>query len=347
MSRDHRLGLAFLALHPDRARTLVERHGSAGAVLRRIARGQIDGIPADRVIPEDGRIAAMARAACRPLLLGDDDYPPALAELGDPPDVLFVRGALPVEPGVAVVGTRRCTAYGTRLAIEFGKAIAGAGWPLVSGLARGIDGAAHQGTVGAGGIGVAVLGSGSDVVYPSDHRDLHDALLASGGGVITEYPPGTRPDGWRFPPRNRIISGLSAAVVVVEAAVTGGALVTAMRAAEQGRALFAVPGDVDREASIGCNLLIRDGAIPALGPADLIEGLSLILGPPSHPTSSEAAAAPGGVDGDILAAVRSPITTDDVASRLGLAVPVVLASIARLELSGRLVVRDGLVVAGD
>ena len=150
----------------------------------------------------------------------------------------------------------------------------------MSGLARGIDAEAHLGTVDAGGPGVAVLGSGSNVVYPAENRGLHDRLIEDGGAVVTEYPPGTPPEPWRFPPRNRIIAGLSAAVVVVEAAVKGGALITAAAALDQGKAVLAVPGDVGRPASEGCNLLIRDGAVPVLGPDDLVEAVSLIVGPP-------------------------------------------------------------------
>jgi DNA processing protein len=285
----------------------------------------------------------MSRAQCHAVLRGDPGFPGMLSDLGDPPDVLFVRGELPEGPAVAVVGTRRCTRYGLRLATSFGVAVARAGWPLVSGLARGVDGAAHRGTLEAGGVGVAVLGSGPDVIYPSDHRDLHDSLLASGGATISEYPPGTRPHGWRFPPRNRIISGLAAAVVVVEAGVTGGALVTAGYAGDQGRALFAVPGDVDREASVGCNLLIRDGAIPVLGPEDLIEGVSLILGPPAKPVEEAAVTAPAGRDGEILAAAVPPASPDDISARLGIPVGDVLAAVARLELEGRVTVRGGLV----
>lgn len=348
MSRENRIELAFLGLHPDRARSLVERHGSAGAVVRLARRGGIESLDPDRVRKSEACRMEMERANCRVVLHGEPGYPAALDDLGDPPDVLFVRGSLGSHPAVAVVGTRRCTSYGRRLASAFGREVARAGWVLVSGLARGIDGAAHRGTVDGGGVGVAVLGSGSDVVYPSDHRDLHDALIESGGAVITEYPPGTRPNGWRFPPRNRIISGLSTAVVVVEAGVTGGALVTALRAAEQGRAVFAVPGDVDREASIGCNLLIRDGAIPVLGPADLVEGLSLLLGPPTRARGSPGASgAAVGVEGVVLAAARSPIAIDELVAALGLTAPTVLAAVTRLELDGRLVRRDGLLLASE
>lgn len=342
MSRDDRLMLAFLALHPERARQLVERHGSARAVLRLAGRGRIDAIDRGRVLDLDACSAAMDRAGCRAVMQGDPGYPAMLSDLGDAPDILFVRGEIPGEPAVAVVGTRRCTSYGRRLASSFGNAIARAGWPLVSGLARGIDGAAHRGTIEAGGVGVAVLGCGSDVMYPPDHRDIHDALLATGGAVISEYPPGTRPNGWRFPPRNRIISGLSAAVVVVEAAITGGALVTASRAGEQGRVLFAVPGDVDRPASVGCNLLIRDGAIPVLGADDLLEGLSLVLGPPPS-SARKAAGQPDGLGGRILEAASPSAAPDDIAERLGLPISEVLAAIARLELDGHLVVDGGFV----
>ena len=211
---------------------------------------------------------------------GGPGYPAHLGELPGAPDVLFVRGRLPAEPGVAIVGTRRCTRYGMGLARVYGQACASAGWPVVSGLARGADGEAHRGVVDAGGVGVAVLGCGPDIVYPAEHRSLAEGLLAAGGAIVTEYPPGTRPEPWRFPPRNRIISGLAAAVVVVEAAETGGALITAAAALEQGRHVFAVPGDVGRETSRGCNLLIRDGATPVLDPADLLASLSLLLGRP-------------------------------------------------------------------
>jgi len=286
----------------------------------------------------------MERAGCHAVFQGADGYPKALDDVGDAPDVLFVRGTLPEAPAVAVVGTRRCTSYGRRLASAFGGAVAAAGWPLVSGLARGIDGAAHRGTVEAGGVGVAVLGSGSDVVYPRDHRDLHDALIATGGAVVTEYPPGTRPHGWRFPPRNRIISGLAGAVVVVEAGIAGGAPITANRAGEQGRVLFAVPGDVDRPASVGCNLLIRDGAVPVLGPDDLVEGLSIVLGrPPLGTREPTAADRPADVDGRVLAAAAAASSPDDIAERLRLPITDVLAAVARLELDGLAVMRGGRV----
>ncbi len=209
----------------------------------------------------------------------DDGYPVGLRDLEDPPPV-HVIGHLRQASGVAVVGTRRCTRYGTGLANAFGSAIANAGWTTVSGLARGIDGHAHQGCLTSRGHAVAVLGSGVDVCYPAQHRELYDTIVREGGAIVSEYPPGTPPDRWRFPARNRLIAAMSVAVVVVEAAEQGGALITARLAAEIGRPVFVVPGDVDRAASAGCNRLLKDGAHPVLGPADLIDELGLIIGPP-------------------------------------------------------------------
>lgn len=284
---DDVLQLAFAGLHPHRVRELTERFGASGA-LRRLRHGGLS--VTERARTAIGVTAAQRRSelkasGIRFVASVDEGYPDRLRHLPDAPPGLFFRGtgahALPM---VAVVGTRRCTTYGRHLAYEYGAAIARAGWGVVSGLARGIDGAAHRGVVESGGIGVAVLGSGVDVMYPAEHSDLAQQLVALGGGVVSEYPPGTPPEGWRFPPRNRIISGMAAAVVVVEAAVKGGALITAGYALEHARPVFAVPGDVRRSTSEGCNLLIRDGAHPVLDPEDLIEELSLVLGPPGPAT---------------------------------------------------------------
>lgn len=215
---------------------------------------------------------------------GHDDYPEGLYDLEHPP-TLFCLGKTKPRPAVAVVGTRRATSYGIGVASALGTALAGAGWITVSGLARGIDGAAQRAAIAAGGESVAVLGSGIDVAYPRENRGLYSAIADGGGAVFSEYPPGTPPDRWRFPARNRIIAAVASAVVVVEAGDTGGALITARLGAEIGRPVFAVPGDIDRPMSRGTNALIRDGAIPALGAQDLIEGLSVTLGPPLSSTS--------------------------------------------------------------
>jgi DNA processing protein len=207
------------------------------------------------------------------------ELPAPLQRLSDPPSKIWWRGTLPKTVGVAVVGTRRCTSYGWRISRAIGRVITGAGWPVISGLARGVDAAAHHGTLDVGDQGFAVLGSGIDVVYPVANRTLAEGLLAAGGGILSEYPPGTPPAPFRFPARNRLIAALSGAVVVVEAGVTGGALITARIALELGIEVLAVPGDIDREVSAGTNLLIRDGAHPILGEVDLLQTLEMIMGP--------------------------------------------------------------------
>jgi len=318
-----RLAVAFLGLHPERARELLAAHRGPSRLLAAVRRGAIAGVERDMVRTYEECERLMLACDVRAVYLGDTDYPAALAGIADPPDLLFVRGSFPDAPVVAVVGTRRSTAYGDGLARAFGHAIAAAGWVLCSGLARGIDGAAHRGTMDAEGCGIGVLGNGPDISYPREHRSLMAALEAR-GAIVTEYPPGTAPQGWRFPPRNRIISGLSRVVVVVEAGVTGGALVTAARAIEQGREVFAVPGDVDRESSVGCNLLIRDGALPVLGAQDLVEALGLVLGPPRPTAPQESAVPPTGV------------TVDELGARLGFQGPALAVWLGRAELEGRI-----------
>lgn len=251
-------------------------------------------------------------------------YPVGLKDLEDPPS-LYVDGVLAEAPGVAVVGTRRCTGYGVALAKQYGATLASAGWTTVSGLARGIDAAAHRGCLGAGGHAVAVLGCGVDVCYPRENAGIFGRIRETGGAIVSEYPPGTPPDRWRFPARNRLIAAMSAAVVVVEAGRTGGALITARLAAEIGRPVFAVPGDVDRPASVGCNLLIRDGASPVLGPDDLAEELSLAIGaPPSR----------GGDRSDSTPLPPGGATVDELAALWSMSIGATLARVGRLELEG-------------
>ncbi len=328
MSRDARLRLAFCGLHPDRSRALVAGAGSPAAALRRVEGGAVDvndRVRAAAAIPAAARRAELAALGIEVAFRGDVDFPAHLADLPDAPDVLFLRGRLPPDPGVAVIGTRRCTLYGRTLATAYGVAIARAGWMLVSGLARGIDGAAHEGTAGASGRGVGVLGSGLDVMYPREHTRLAAALIGAGGAVISEYPPGTPPEGWRFPPRNRIISGLAAAVVVVEANVTGGALITANAALAHGVPVFAVPGDIDRPSSRGCNELIRDGAQPVFEADDLVEELSLVLGPPiNRPEPGESAVEIG----------PNGISVERYAEQVSVPIGELMAHIARMEAVG-------------
>ncbi len=286
--RNDRLRLAFAGLHPQRSLALRDRLGVAGAVRHLERNSKVPPPLRDAVaVSAVERRRELAVRGCDVVFKGDAGYPPHLDVLPDAPDVLFVRGEVPSIPLVAVVGTRSCTAYGRSVAYDYGVAIGEAGWGVISGLARGIDAAAHRGNLAAGTPGVAVLGCGLDVVYPKEHAPLVDGLIEAGGAVVSEYPPGTRPDGWRFPPRNRIISGAARAVVIVEAGMRGGALITARYAMEQGRPVFVLPGDITRPTSEGCNRLIRDGAHPVLDAGDLVEELELVLGPVEQPVVRE------------------------------------------------------------
>jgi DNA processing protein len=274
MSTSALIRLAFMALDPRRVRALLDRHGGVVAAMEAIDAGHEPGLeapPAPWCHERVERWGGTFEPAAGSSWIG------RFGHVEDPPLWLFRSGRSDDRAYVAIVGTRRCTEYGRRIARDLSAACAAARWGVVSGLARGIDAAAHRGALDASGHTVAVLGSGPDIRYPRSNDGLRRSILAEGGCIVSEYPPGAEPLPWRFPPRNRIISGLSSAVVVVESAATGGSLSTAARAVAQGRPVFAVPGDIDRPASIGCNLLIRDGAIPVLGPDDLVQGLEVVL----------------------------------------------------------------------
>jgi DNA processing protein len=206
----------------------------------------------------------------------DESYPGRLKEIDQPPPVLYIRGEyLPDDLfAVAIVGTRRVTAYGRQITEEISSFLAANGITVISGLARGVDAIAHQTTLKAGGRTIAVLGSGVDKIYPPEHRRLAEQMMER-GAVVSDYALGTPPDASNFPPRNRIISGLSLAVVVIEAGETSGALITAEFAAEQGREVFAVPGSILAPQSKGTNKLIQRGALPLLSMSDLMQALDL------------------------------------------------------------------------
>ena len=201
---------------------------------------------------------------------GDSSYPEPLLHIADPPLALFWRGADPAScaPALAVVGARRCTAYGERAASLIGREAAAAGVVVISGLARGIDAAAHRGALETGRT-AAVLAGGLDRVYPGEHRSLAERIVDSGGCLMSEQPPGVPPLPWLFPFRNRLITGLSLATVVVEAALRSGSLASARHALDQGRDVFAVPGPIDSPTSAGPNRLLRQGASTFCEPADL------------------------------------------------------------------------------
>ena len=227
-----------------------------------LTREQAKALEDHKLDKADKILADCQRLGLRILTIQDAEYPGRLQNIYDPPCLLYVKGRLPAideEAAVAVVGTRDCTPYGVACAEKLGYGLANGGAVVVSGLAKGIDAAASRGALRAGGITVGVVGNGLDVHYPYESRYLYEDIAAA-GALLSEYPPGTEPAGNHFPARNRIISGLSLATLVVEAPERSGALITAETALEQGRDVFAVPGPSDAPASVGCNRLIRDGA---------------------------------------------------------------------------------------
>src|SRR5712691_10644013 len=230
--------------------------------------------------------ARLQQLNIRALTLLDDEYPLRLTQVADPPPVLFVRGRLqPADTqAVALVGTRRATSYGHAVAERLSRELAAAGVTVVSGLAKGVDTTAHRAAVQAGGRTIAVLGNGLDQVYPPENTNLARQIVESGAGaVLSEFAPGVPPDAVNFPRRNRIISGLSAATVIVEAGERSGALITADFALEQGREVFAVPGSIFSPMSIGPNELIKQGATPVTSAQDVLD----ILSPQSSAPSPE------------------------------------------------------------
>ncbi len=224
----------------------------------------------------DDEMDRVQRAGVRITTLADDDYPRLLREIPSPPPVLYVRGSLLPEDehAVGIVGTRRITAYGREMSRRLSADLAASGVTIVSGLARGVDGIAHASALESGGRTVAVLGCGLDTIYPPEHRKLAEQITDS-GALVSEFSLGTPPDAPNFPVRNRIISGLSLGVVVVEAPIKSGALITANFAGDQGRTVFAVPGSALSSASAGTIQLLRDGAAVAATGDDVLTFLNL------------------------------------------------------------------------
>ncbi len=348
---------ALLALHlvpglgPKLTAALLERFGSAEAVLRASVEelcaipylGESVALAVSRALHRadvDAELEQLARHECRLLVLGTPEYPAALATISTPPQLLYVRGTL--EPGdaraVAVVGSRECTSYGRRVAERLAADLARAGYVVVSGLARGIDGCAHRGALQAGGRTLAVLAGGLSRIYPPEHKDLA-RQVAESGALLSEAAMGMEPMAGMFPARNRIISGLSRAVVIAEAAEKSGALITARHAAEQGRPVLAVPGPIDSPASGGTNALLRDGAVLCRGAADVLEeleGVSTVRSPAGQADRPAAPSPPPGLDAEQQrvweALAEGPRHVDELVQRLGLAVPQLSGILLLLEM---------------
>ena len=278
--------------------------------------------------------------ALRRLRQRDSAFPELLREIHDPPQALYLRGAgdpdVLARPAVAIVGARACSSYGSQVARMLGRELAGAGLVVISGMARGIDGEAHRGALEAGGITVAVLGCGIDRDYPAAHCGLA-RRIGEQGLIVSEYEPGVEPAPWRFPARNRIIAGLAAVTVIVEARERSGALITADFALEDGREVFAVPGEITGSLAAGTNRLLRQGAAPLTSAGDVLEllGFSGAQRPP--PTAL-------GRDAQALLAllVEASASADELARRTQLEPGRLAAALAELELSGAVVEADGL-----
>jgi DNA processing protein len=264
------------------------------------------------------------------------ELPPLLRAIHDPPAKLYLRGGggseLLSRIAVAIVGARACSPYGAQVARTLGRELAAAGVLVVSGLARGIDGEAHKGALAANGQTVAVLGCGIDRDYPAAHASLASSI-AERSLLVSEYEPGVEPAPWRFPARNRIIAGLCAATVVVEARERSGALITADFALEEGREVFAVPGEITSALSAGTNALLRLGATPLTAPDDVLEALGVSTPEPRRVEVGDAAAS-------LLQLL--PASVDELVRSTGRAVAEVAAALAELELAGVVVEGDGL-----
>jgi DNA processing protein len=268
------------------------------------------------------------------ITLLDDAYPTNLRQIEMPPPLLFLRGNLlpSDEWAIGIVGTRRASVYGREVAHTLGRDLAGAGITVVSGLALGVDTVAHRAALEAGGRTLAVLGSGVDQIYPPDNRGLAQQIMQQ-GALISEYPLGTRPDASNFPPRNRIISGLSRGVVIAEASTRSGALITAKFAAEQGRDVFAVPGSILHPGSAGCNTLIQQGATPLLAAQDILTQLQ--LDQVAAHAAARAVIAADPQEAAILAHLdREPCHLDDLVRRSALPAPDVAGLLTMMELKG-------------
>lgn len=348
---------------PKTRQALLERFGAPAAVLA-AAPSELRGVSgvgpklASAIVRARQEIDVAAEIElCRQRQVAivtqhDPAYPRALQEIHDPPAVLFVRGG--IEPcdalAVAIVGSRHATRYGTEQAERLATSLSRAGLTVISGLARGIDAAAHRGALNAGGRTLAVLGSGVLNIYPPEHHELAREV-SSHGAVVSESPPRTAPISGAFPQRNRLISGMSLGVIVVEAALQSGALITARHAMEQGREVFAVPGPVNSRMSRGCHQLIRDGARLVETADDVLEELGPLVAAATrrdgavvhHPAElllNEA-------EQQVLAAVgAAPTSIDEVISVSQLPTPQVLATLSVLEmrrlvrrLSGNIVLR--------
>jgi len=317
----------------------LERCGTPSEVLKECLRGKFGEkirILLDEYVPEEEE-AKCSSLGIRILGIHETDYPRGLREIPDPPLMLYVRGEILKEDfyAVAVVGTRKPNDYGYQTAIQFSRSLAERGLTIVSGLARGVDSAAHQGAMQVGGRTLAVLGCGLDQIYPPENESLYHEIEKR-GALISEYSPGTPPLAAHFPQRNRLISGLSLGVLVVAAHERSGSLITARLALEQGREVFAIPGRIDSLSSGGTNRLIKSGAALVDSPEDIFQALSPVL----TGYLAQAKEAAGETEkekeyGRILSCLKIlPLTFDEICVKTNLPPEQVTAKLTRMEVEG-------------
>ncbi|MDX6479392.1 MAG: processing protein [Gaiellaceae bacterium] len=283
--------------------------------------------------------ASLAARGLRFVARSSSEFPPLLRAIHDPPVGLFLRGAAAPEllsrPAVAIVGARACSPYGSQVARMLGRELAAAGLVVVSGLARGVDGEAHRGALEAGGATIGVLGCGIDRDYPAAHRELARRIGES-GLVVSEYAPGVEPAPWRFPARNRIIAGLCAATVVVEAREASGALITADLALEEGREVFACPGEITSALSAGSNALLRLGATPLTGALDVLESFGI------EDTAAPSVELAGPAQTVLVRLRDAAASPDELARATDLDAAELAVALSELELAGLAVQADGV-----
>lgn len=284
----------------------------------------------------EAEIRKIERLGAELLTLDDANYPYLLRAITNPPMVLYVQGELTAQDSraLAIVGTRKATKLARDIARDFASELASNGVTIVSGLAQGIDYEAHQGALDVQGRTIAVLGSGIDVIYPRQHTQLAKAIIAN-GALVTEFPPGTPPEAANFPRRNRIVSGISQGVLVVEAPLRSGALITATAAGEQGRDVFAIPSSLNNTMGHGCNRLIQDGAKLVMETADIMSDLQPATETRQTRMIAEQISADSPLEAKVLTYLQGdPAHVDDIARQSGLPVSEVLGILTLLELKG-------------
>ncbi|MFQ5860880.1 MAG: DNA-processing protein DprA [Dehalococcoidia bacterium] len=318
--------------------TLEAAWQASGDELKRagLDEGTISTLLARRpTISPEGELERLERAGVQVLTWHDAGYPPRLKEIYDPPPVFYIKGRLLLEDerSVTLVGTRRATAYGREATAALAGDLARSGVTIVSGLARGIDAVAHRAALQSGGRTIAVLASGLDIIYPPEHRDLAQEIEAR-GALVSELPLGVRPQAQQFPRRNRIMSGMTLGVLVIEAGQVSGALWTVRHALEQNREVFCVPGSIFSPASRGTNALIQEGAKLVMSHTDVLEELNLTT--VAHQMELRAVAPPENGNEALLLQHLShePLHIDEVRRRSGLPIAVVSSTLAMLELKG-------------